>query len=154
MPNTYSQIHLQVVFAVKHRKALISPEWSDGLYGYITGIIQGNGHKMLIINGMPDHIHILFGMRPHQALSDLMRQVKCDSTKWINQRGLTAHPFSWQTGYGAFSYSLSQVPRIIRYIENQQKHHQQKSLRQEYVTTLEMHGIPYDDQYIFQDLEG
>jgi REP element-mobilizing transposase RayT len=108
---------------------------------------------MLIINGMPDHVHILFGMRPHQALSDLMREVKGDSSKWINQKRLTKQTFSWQSGYGAFSYSLSQVPRVIRYLENQQEHHRKKSFKQEYISTLRTHEVPYDEKYIFQDLE-
>lgn len=117
MPNTYTQIHIQTVFAVQNRQSLISKEWKDELYKYITGIIQHYDHKVLQINGMPDHVHILFGMRPTQSISDLMKQVKQDSSKWINDRRLTPGRFSWQAGYGAFSYSKQQLPNVIDYIK-------------------------------------
>ena len=120
MANTYTQIHIQTVFAVQNRHSLIGDEWKVELYKYITAIIQNNGHKMLQINGMPDHIHCLFGLRPVQALSDLMKQVKQDSSKWINQNKLAKGKFTWQEGYGAFSYSKSQLPRVIKFIHNQQ----------------------------------
>ena len=123
MANTYTQIHIQVVFAVQNRESLIKELWKDDLYKYITGIIQNNNHKVLQINGVADHIHILFGMRPTQSLSDLMKQVKQDSSKWINKQGLVNGKFSWQSGFGAFSYSKSEVPKIIRYIKNQEEHH-------------------------------
>ncbi len=126
MANTYTQIHIQVVFAVQNRESLIKDLWKDDLYKYITGIIQNNNHKVLQINGVADHIHILFGMRPTQSLSDLMKQVKQDSSKWINKQGLVNGKFSWQSGFGAFSYSKSEVPKIIRYIKNQEEHHRIK----------------------------
>lgn len=107
MPNTYTQIHIHVIFAIQNRLSLISKSWEKRLYQYITGIIQNHGHKLLSINGMPDHIHILFGMRPSQSLSDLMRDVKGDSSLWINENKFVAGKFSWQEGYGAFSYSKS-----------------------------------------------
>ncbi len=103
MPNTYTQIHIQVVFTVQNRASIIRKQWQEELYYYITGIIQNYGHKLLAINGMPDHIHILFGMRPTQSLSDLMRAVKGDSSKWINDKRVMMGRFSWQEGYGAFS---------------------------------------------------
>ena len=118
MANTYTQIHIQTVFAVKNRQSLISNEWKNELYKYITGIIQNNDHKVLQINGVADHIHIFFGMRPTQSLSDLMKQVKQDSSKWINKHVLVRGKFSWQAGYGAFSYSKSDVPKIIEYKKN------------------------------------
>ena len=153
MANTYTQIHIQTVFAVQNRQSLIGNEWSDDLYKYITAIIQNNDHKLLQINGMPDHVHILFGLRPVQAISDLMKQVKQDSSKWINQNRLAKGKFSWQEGYGAFSYSKSQLPRVIRYIQNQQVHHKTKTFREEYLTFLETHGVDYDERYIFKPIE-
>ena len=109
MSNTYTQIHIQAVFAVQNRQSLINSQWKDELYKYMTGIIQNYEHKVLQINGMPDHIHILFGMRPTQALSELMKQVKQDSSKWLNEKYFHNSKFSWQSGYGAFSYSKSDV---------------------------------------------
>lgn len=153
MANTYTQIHIQTVFAVQNRKSLIGNKWKDELYRYITGIIQNNGHKMLQINGMPDHIHLLFGMRPVQALSDLMKLVKQDSSRWINQNKLVKVKFSWQEGYGAFSYSKSQLPRVIKYIRNQQEHHTTKTFREEYLDLLKTHNVDYDERYIFKPID-
>src|SRR6187549_575997 len=119
MANTYTQLHMQLVFAVKYRQALIDKTWEEELYKYITGIIQNQNHKLLCINGMPDHLHILIGYRPHQALSDLLKEIKGDSSKWINDRGFTKLKFNWQEGYGAFSYSRSELPNIYKYIESQ-----------------------------------
>ena len=153
MANTYTQIHIQAVFAVQNRQSLICDEWKDDLYKYITAIIQNNDHKLLQINGMPDHIHILLGMRPVQSLSDLMKQVKQDSSKWINQNRLVKGKFSWQEGYGAFSYFKSQLPRVIKYIQNQDKHHKTRTFRDEYLALLEAHGIDYDERYIFKPID-
>lgn len=152
MANTYTQIHIQAVFAVQNRRSLIHDAWKDDLYKYITGIVQNNGHKMLQINGMPDHIHLLFGMRPVQALSDLMQQVKQDSSGWINQKNFIDGRFSWQAGYGAFSYSRSQLPRVIRYIRNQEKHHAQKSFGEEYLELLKMHQVDFNERYVFKPI--
>jgi REP element-mobilizing transposase RayT len=153
MANTYTQIHIQTVFAVQNRQSLIQLQWKDELYRYITGIIQHNGHKMLQINGMPDHIHLLFGMAPVQVLSDLMKQVKQDSSKWINQKGFTKGKFSWQAGYGAFSYSKSQLPRVITYIQNQENHHKTKTFGEEYLELLKTHEIEFNQRYIFKPIE-
>lgn len=150
MPNTYTQIHIQVVFAVQNRQSLISGHWKDELYKYITGIIQNNNHKVLQINGMPDHIHVFFGMRPTQALSELMKQVKHDSSKWINNKGLVNGRFSWQSGYGAFSYSKSEVPRIINYIKNQEGHHKKVVFKDEYLKLLKDFDVEYDERYILK----
>jgi len=152
MPNTYTQIHIQAVFAVQNRQCLIDPEWKNDLYKYITGIIQSYHHKVLQINGMPDHVHILFGMRPTQSLSDLMKQVKQDSSKWINIKGMINGKFSWQEGYGAFSYSKSHIPRVIRYIANQEEHHKTKTFGNEYVELLKESGIEYDERYILKPI--
>lgn len=119
----------------------------------MTGIIQKNNHKMLQINGMPDHIHIFFGMRPSQSLSDLMKAVKGDSSEWINKRGFTKHKFSWQAGYGAFSYAKSQVPKVIQYIQNQEEHHRKKTFTEEYLAFLEAFEIEYDERFIFKPVD-
>ncbi|MEZ5039010.1 MAG: IS200/IS605 family transposase [Saprospiraceae bacterium] len=152
MANTYTQIHIQVVIVVKYRQAIIDPIWKEKLYKYMTGIIQGADHKLLAINGMPDHVHILFGMRPTQALSKLMQEVKRDSAAWINDHALTEKRFRWQGGFGAFSYTKDLVPRVIRYIQNQEEHHQALTMRQEYRKLLKAAGVDYKEEYIFQEL--
>ena len=152
MANTYTQVHIQVVFAVKNRSSLIHATWEDALFRYITGIIQNHGHRVLQVNGMPDHVHILFGMKPDQALSDLIKQVKQDSSKWINQQGYVKGRFSWQAGYGAFSYSKSQIPRVVRYIQNQKEHHKKKTFREEYLEFLKAFEIDFNESYIFKDV--
>ncbi len=123
MPNTYFKLHIQLVFAVKYRTALIHKEWKEDLHKYITGIFQHNDHKMLQINSMPDHIHIFLGMRPHQSISAIVQNVKTESSKWIKTQIPIAigskGSFGWQDGFGAFSYSKSHVPNVIRYIQNQ-----------------------------------
>ena len=152
MANTYTQIHIQFVFAVRNRQSLIHKEWKEELYKYMTGIVQNNEHKMLQINGMPDHVHLFIGMRPSQSLSDLMRVVKGESSEWVNKKGFVKEKFSWQAGYGAFSYAKSEVPRVIRYIQNQEEHHRKKTFREEYVDFLEAFEIKYDERFIFQSV--
>lgn len=153
MANTYTQIHIQVVFAVQNRLSLIENDWKDELYKYLSGVIQNHGHKVLQINGMSDHIHILLGLRPTQALADLMQMVKKDSSKWINTKGFVKGKFSWQSGYGAFSYSKNQVPRIIDYIQDQEKHHSKRSFLEEYEELLKIHELEYDQRYLFKPIE-
>ena len=153
MANTYSQIHIQMVFVVKHRDAMIGAEWEDELYKYITGIIQNYNHKVLIINGMPDHVHVFIGMRPTQALSDLMEEVKSSSSKWINEKKFTKHKFEWQIGFGAFSYTKSHEKRMIEYIKNQKEHHKKVTFREEYLKFLKWAEIEFDERYIFKDPE-
>jgi len=150
MANTYTQIHIQAIFAVQNRQCLIDKEWEDELYRYITGIVQKYDHKLLQINGMSDHVHILFGMRPKQALSDLMKNVKESSSKWINSRGFLRHHFSWQEGFGGFSYTKSQLPMIIRYIQKQEEHHKKQSFIEEYLDILEEFEIDFNERYIFK----
>ena len=137
MANTYTQIHIHAVFAVQNRLSLISKKWEERLYQYITGIVQNNGHKMLAINGMPDHIHILFGMRPVQSLSDIMQDIKGDSSKWINNNRFVAGRFSWQEGYGAFSYSKSSLGSVVLYIMSQKEHHRERTFNDEYLKLLD-----------------
>jgi putative transposase len=153
MANTYTQIHIHTIFAVQNRISIISKNWEKRLYQYITGIIQNQGHKLLSINGMPDHIHILFGFRPNQSLSDLMRDVKGDSSLWINENKLVKGRFSWQEGYGAFSYSKSQISAVARYIENQESHHRKKTFIEEYTKILYDFDVEYDEKYIFKPIE-
>jgi putative transposase len=153
MANTYTQIYIQAVFAVEGRQNLIQPAHNDELQKYITGIVSGQKQKMIAINNMPDHLHLLVGLRPDAALSDLLRDVKAGSSKFINERRWVPGKFSWQEGFGAFSYSRSQLGAVIRYIENQQKHHVKKSFRDEYLELLEKFGVEYDPRYIFKSVE-
>jgi putative transposase len=150
MANTYTQIHIHAVFTVQNRICLIHNSWKIELYKYITGIIQGQKHKLIAINGTSDHIHALFGMRPNQALSDLTQDIKGDSSGWINKKGFIRGKFSWQEGYGAFSIGKEQIPAFATYIENQEEHHRKKSFLDEYRKLLEDHNIPYNESYIFE----
>ena len=152
MANTYTQIHIQTIFTVQNRQSLIKNEWKDELYKYITGIIKNHEHKVLQINGMPDHIHILFGMRPTQSLSDLMKQVKQDSSKWINNKGFVDGKFSWQAGFGAFSYSKSDIQNVINYIKNQEQHHKTVTFKEEYLRLLKEFNIEFDERYILKSI--
>lgn len=153
MPNTYTQIHIHAIFAVQNRLSLISKSWEQRLYQYIAGIIQNHGHKVLVINGMPDHVHILFGMRPIESLSDLMRDIKGDSSLWINSNKLVVGKFSWQEGYGAFSYSKSQIPAVATYIESQELHHRKKSFIEEYIKILQSFDVDFDERFVFKTVE-
>jgi len=150
MANTYTQIYLHVVFAVEGRQNLIAPEHNDELQKYITGIVTAQRHKPIAINNMPDHLHLLVGLRPDAALSDLVRDVKAGSSKFINEKRWVMGRFSWQEGFGAFSYARSQLGAVIRYIQNQQEHHAKKSFRDEYLELLEKFGVEYDRKYIFK----
>ena len=151
MANTYTQIYIQFVFAVKYREGLIHASFKDELYKYTTGIVKNNNHKLIAIGGMPDHIHILIGLRPTQSISDLMQDIKGNSSKWINEKKFLKVKFEWQEGYGAFSYSKSQVNIVIDYIKNQEKHHKSKSFREEYVDFLKLFEIDFDEKYIFKE---
>ncbi len=152
MPNTYTQIHLQLIFAVKYRQALIDKSWKERLHQYITGIFQQNDHKMLQINSMPDHIHIFIGLRPHQSISALAQNVKTESNKWIKANKFCNKPFAWQDSFGAFSYSKSQVPNVIRYIQNQETHHKKQTFLDEYRHFLNKFEVDWDEKYIFKEL--
>jgi REP element-mobilizing transposase RayT len=151
MANTYTQLHVQLVFAVKYRAALIHREWKEELHKYITGVTQTNEHKILQINSMPDHIHIFLGSRPHQAISSLVQHIKTESSKWIKTKNFCKSPFAWQEGFGAFSYSKSHVQDVIRYIQNQETHHQKENFLEEYRRLLKAFEIDYDEQYIFKE---
>jgi REP element-mobilizing transposase RayT len=151
MANTYTQLHIQFVFAVKYRAALIQKSWKDELHRFMTGIFQGNDHKMLQINSMPDHTHIFIGMRPHQSISSLIQNVKTETSKWIRNKRFCQSQFAWQEGYGAFSYSKSQVPEVINYIQNQEIHHRKETFLDEYRNFLKKFEIEYNEQYIFKE---
>ncbi|QEC77081.1 IS200/IS605 family transposase [Mucilaginibacter ginsenosidivorax] len=152
MPNTYTQLYIHFVFAVKYRMAIIRPEWEDDLHRYITGIVQNNGHKLLAINSATDHTHLFIGLNPKQSISEIMRLVKGDSSEMVNKQGFTKRKFQWQEGYGAFSNSKSQIDSVAKYILAQKEHHQKKTFKDEYVDMLKKHGIEYDERYIFHDL--
>lgn len=152
MSNTYTQIHIHFVFAVKFRDAVITDVWKTDLYKYIAGIIKNNGHKLIAIGGMPDHIHLLIGVRPNQSISELLKFIKGDSSRWINKNNFVKRRFEWQAGFGAFSYSKSHLKEVIRYIENQEIHHKKRSFREEYLEFLQKYEIDFDIRYIFKDL--
>jgi putative transposase len=152
MANTYTQIYIQIVFAVENRISLIKDQWREELHKYITGIIQNHKHKLITINSMADHIHIFIGMKPIQALSDLLQDIKEYSSKWINRKKFVLGQFNWQAGYGAFSYSHSHIDSVVKYIQNQKRHHQKKTFRQEYIKFLEKFHVEYDERYIFKDV--
>ncbi|MDE3144722.1 MAG: IS200/IS605 family transposase [Bacteroidota bacterium] len=154
MANTFSQIYLHTIFAVKGRENLIHHKWKDELYKYICGIVNNNHQKVYVINGMPDHIHVLLSIKPDCALSDLMRDIKSSSSKWINEKKFVLGKFQWQEGFGAFSYSQSQLDNVIAYIDNQEKHHSIKSFKQEYIELLEKFKIEYNEKYVFDWIEN
>ena len=136
MADVFSQIYIQTVFAVKNRQALIHPEWEERLYQFTTGIVQKRGHKMLAIGGMPDHIHIFIGLKPAQALSDLVREIKVATHEFIEENRFSKFKFDWQAGYGAFSYSRSHRDAVCKYVLNQKEHHQGKTFEQEFFKIL------------------
>jgi putative transposase len=152
MANTYSQIYIQIVFAVEGRQNLVAPNHNDELQKYITGIVVAQRQKLIAINNMPDHAHILIGKRPDSMLSDLVGDIKSGSTNFINRNRWVKGRFNWQEGLGAFSYSRSQLDTVISYVQNQQKHHKKGSFRDEYVALLDKFDVPYDERYIFKPI--
>lgn len=151
--STFSQIYIQIVFAVKNRNALINFEWDERLYQYITGIVQNKGQKMIAINGMPDHIHLFIGMKPSCLLSDLVREIKKASNQFINENQLSKYKFEWQEGYGAFSYSHSHIDSVAKYVLNQKEHHQKRTFREEYIDFLQKFEVEFDEKYLFKWIE-
>lgn len=146
---TFSQIYIQIVFAVRGRQSLIHSSWEEELYKYISGIVQNKGQKMLAINGMPDHIHIFIGMKPSCCLSDLVREIKKSSNSFIKEKQFTKQKFEWQTGYGAFSYSHSALDNVIAYINRQKEHHRKKTFKEEYIEFMEKFRIEYKEEFLF-----
>ncbi len=153
MANTYSQIYIQIVFAVKGRQSLITENNRENLEKYICGIVSGLGPKIMAIYCMPDHTHLFVSLNPDIRISDLVRDVKANSSKWVNENKQTNSRFSWQEGYGAFSYSKSQKNQVIQYVLNQAEHHRKKTFREEYMEFLEKFEIAYDEKYLFEWIE-
>lgn len=153
MANTFHQIYLQFVFAVKGRQSFIQKENKEELHRYITGLVQKRKAKMLAINCMPDHIHFFAGFHPSILISDFVKEIKVESNEFVNKKKWIGEKFSWQEGYGVFSYSQSHIDRVIKYILNQEQHHQKKLFRQEYQQLLEKFNIPFEEKYLFEFLD-
>jgi REP-associated tyrosine transposase len=149
MANTYTQLYIHLVFAVKHRSGLFSISFKEELQKYITGIIQNKENKLLAINAMPDHAHVFIGLNPVNSISDLVRDTKKSSSDFINEKRWLSGNFNWQKGYGAFSYSHSQIDGVIKYINNQEKHHKKNTFREEYIKILNSFNMQYKDEYLF-----
>lgn len=150
MSGTFSQVYVQIVFAVKGRENLIAKSWKDDLHKYIAGIIKGKEQKPIIVNGMPDHIHAFIGLKPSMSISDLVRDVKNNSSNFINQHKFVKDKFSWQEGYGVFSYSHSQISSVYDYILNQEEHHKKKTFKEEYMELLKKFEIEFNEKYLFE----
>lgn len=153
MADTFSQIYIHLVFSVKGRQNVIHKTWREELFKYVSGIINGRDQKLFAIGGMPDHIHILISLRPNCMVSELVNSVKTNSSKWINSRGFVKGKFFWQEGYGAFSYSQSQLDLVIQYINNQEQHHQRKSFKEEYIELLQRFNVTFEEKYLFDWVE-
>jgi putative transposase len=153
MANTYTQLYVHIVFAVETRAAVLPFDHKEELHKFITGIVKNRGQKLIAINSMADHVHILVGQQPDTALSDLVRDIKAGSSKFINESRWVAGRFSWQEGFGAFSYSHSQLQNVVHYIQNHEQHHRKRTFREEYVEMLEKFRVDYDGRYIFQSVE-
>lgn len=153
MANTYHQVYLQAVFAVKYRHAVISNTWKPKLLGVIGNLINETGCKNIIVNGVEDHVHCFLGLRPVVSISELMKTVKAKSSKYINDHSLTPNRFEWQEGYGVFSYSQGHINNVYHYIKNQEEHHKKQTLKEEYIELLKEFKVPYSEQYLFHDLQ-
>lgn len=153
MANTYTQVYIQFIFAVQNRISLIKPEWESELYKYTTGMVQNKKHKMIAINGMPDHVHMFIGMHPTESMSDLMKVLKGETSQWISTKGFVRGNFRWQKGFGAFSYGRSKIDTVYKYIMNQKKHHRKKLFHEEYIEFLEKFDVDYDERYILKSVK-
>ncbi|HTB07077.1 MAG TPA: IS200/IS605 family transposase [Bacteroidia bacterium] len=153
MSNTYSQLYIHIVFAVKGRESLIQKEWEERLYRYITGIVQQKGHKMLAVNGMPDHIHLFIGLNPLCSISALVQEIKKSSNDFIKENKFIKGKFNWQSGYGAFSYAHSQLDNVIAYIAKQKEHHKRSTFKKEYLSFLKKFSVEYNEKYLFEWIE-
>ena len=149
MADTYTQLYIHIIFAVKGRQSLIPKQHKDELHKYITGIIDSKQQTAIQINSMPDHIHILVGITPDVAISDLVRDIKANSSKFINKKRWIAGRFEWQTGFAAFSYAHSQLDTVARYIKNQEEHHSRQTFREEYLAFLKRFNVSYHPKYVF-----
>ncbi len=153
MANTFSQIYLQFVFAVEQRQSLIAKEYKEELHKYITGLVQNRKAKMLAVHSMPDHTHLFVGFKPTILISDFVKEIKVESNEFINDKKWVRGKFSWQEGYGVFSYSHSHIDAVIKYILNQEIHHQKKTFRQEYHELLEKFEVPFEERFLFDFIE-
>lgn len=153
MANTFSQIYLQFVFAVKHRQSLIPKEHKEELHKYITGLVQNRKAKMLAVHCMPNHIHLFVGFKPVMSIADFVKEIKVESNEFINSKKWTNTKFAWQEGYGVFSYSQSHIDAVVKYILNQEEHHRKQTFKEEYYEFLEKFNIEYDEKYLFDFLE-
>src|ERR1700744_1756304 len=153
MANTFSQIYLQFVFAVQHRQNLIPKEHKEELHKYITGLVQNRKAKMLAVNCMPDHIHLFVGFKPTVLISDFVKEIKVESNEFINSKNWIKGKFGWQEGYGVFSYSHSHIDAVVKYVLNQEAHHQKKSFKEEYLEFLKRFDVEFDEQYLFEFIE-
>ena len=153
MANTYTQIYIHVVFAVQGRQCLIPRQHKEELYKYASGIVKKRGQKLIAINGMPDHVHVFVGMTSTIAISDLVRDIKAGSSGFINGKKWFRGRFNWQDGFGAFSYSHSQIDQVVKYIQNQEEHHRKSSFKEEYLELLRAFAVEYDEQYLFEWVE-
>ena len=149
MPGTFSQLYVQIIFTVKGRENLIFRNWKEDLHKYIAGVIKGKDQKPIIVNGAPDHIHAFIGLKPSMKISDLVRDIKNNSSNFINQQKFVRGKFAWQQGYAAFSYSHSHIDNVYKYILNQEEHHKKKSFRDEYLELLKKFEIEYNEKYLF-----
>lgn len=154
MPGAYSQIYIQYVFAVKGRHCLLQPSWRNDLFRYIAGIVKGKNQKPIIINGVEDHVHVLVGIRPSMSISDLLRDIKNNSTRFVNDNRLVPGLFSWQEGYGAFSYAHRDLPVLFNYIQKQEEHHRVRSFREEYLDMLAEFEVEHDTKFLFDWLDS
>ena len=150
MAGSYSQIYLQYVFAVKGRQNLLQKPWREEVFKYISGIIKGKNQKPIIVNGVSDHVHVFVGLKPSMNIPDLVRDIKNNSSNFINENNWVKGKFSWQEGYGVFSYSHSQIDNVYRYIANQEAHHEKKTFKDEYIDFLVKSRIDYDERYLFE----
>jgi REP element-mobilizing transposase RayT len=153
MANTYTQIYIQVVFSVQGRQSLIQKERKEELFKYISGIVRNKKQKLIAINGTADHVHIFLGMKPDIALSDLVRDIKNNSSKFVNEKKWIRGRFNWQEGFGAFSYGHSQIDAVVKYIQNQERHHAKRTFREEYKEMLEKFTVQFDERYVFQAID-
>lgn len=153
MAGTFSQIYIQYVFAVKGRQNLLQKPWRDEVFKYIAGIIKAKGQKPIIVNGIADHVHVFVGLKPSMCISDLVRDIKNNSSKFINEKRWVTDKFLWQEGYGAFSYAHSQIDNVYQYIFNQEEHHRKKTFKDEYMDFLYKFEIEHDEKYLFEWLD-
>ena len=152
MANTYHQMYIQAVFAVKYREAVIDKKWKQELFGVIGNLINETECKTILVNGVEDHVHCFFGLLPKTSVSDVMKNAKAKSSKWMNESGFLSQRFEWQKGFGCFSYSHSHIDRVFKYIQNQEEHHKKEAFKAEYPRMLKDYGIKYDEKYLFDGL--